>query len=119
MGKIQCLECDEILESKHRHDFVMCKCPNQTFVDGGDDYMRIGGVDMSKIQVIPDMKKWSQTRNLAKGHCANALMQLRLMKSLTHKEQLIVDRCQEELRGVITRWEINNEMSRKDWKGGK
>ena len=37
----QCLECGDIIESKHRHDFVSCSCGN-IFVDGGLDYIRMG-----------------------------------------------------------------------------
>jgi hypothetical protein len=42
MSKAQCLDCEDILESKHRHDFVKCRCGN-AFLDGGDDYIRGGG----------------------------------------------------------------------------
>jgi hypothetical protein len=42
MSKAQCLDCEDVLESKHRHDFVKCKCGN-SFLDGGDDYVRGGG----------------------------------------------------------------------------
>ena len=42
MSRAQCLDCEDILESKHRHDFVKCKCGN-SFLDGGDDYFRGGG----------------------------------------------------------------------------
>jgi hypothetical protein len=31
--------CGDVLESKHRHDFVRCKC-GKSFLDGGDDYFR-------------------------------------------------------------------------------
>jgi hypothetical protein len=54
MGKIKCLVCGEILESKTRHDFQQCNCENESFVDGGTDYSRVGGVDLSKIEVIKD-----------------------------------------------------------------
>jgi len=54
MGKIQCLDCGEILESKYRHDFQMCECLNQTFVDGGNSYMRTGGKDLNKIKFIAE-----------------------------------------------------------------
>ena len=37
----KCLECDEVIESTHRHDFVRCSCEN-LFVDGGLDYVRRG-----------------------------------------------------------------------------
>jgi hypothetical protein len=42
MSKAQCLDCQDIIESKHRHDFVKCKCGN-SFLDGGDDYLRASG----------------------------------------------------------------------------
>ena len=49
MSLVVCKQCAAILNSKHRHDFVMCQCPNETFVDGGNDYLRCGGKDMSKV----------------------------------------------------------------------
>jgi hypothetical protein len=42
MSKAQCLDCLDILESKHRHDLVKCNCGN-AFLDGGDSYIRAGG----------------------------------------------------------------------------
>lgn len=40
--RIRCKECGDIIESKHVHDFVRCKC-GSIAIDGGDDYMRILG----------------------------------------------------------------------------
>ncbi len=37
-----CMDCDDLIESKYRHDFVSCKC-GAIFVDGGHDYLRHGG----------------------------------------------------------------------------
>ena len=54
MGKVKCLNCGKVLESKYRHDFQSCDCENQTFVDGGNDYCRYGGMDMSKVKVLVD-----------------------------------------------------------------
>jgi hypothetical protein len=42
MSRAKCLDCLDILESKHSHDFVKCKCGN-AFLDGGDSYIRAGG----------------------------------------------------------------------------
>lgn len=39
-AKVKCLLCEQILQSKHRHDYVMCKCGNLS-VDGGSDYLKI------------------------------------------------------------------------------
>jgi hypothetical protein len=36
---IQCTVCDEIIESKHRHDFKWCGC-GSCAVDGGTAYLR-------------------------------------------------------------------------------
>lgn len=35
----KCLNCNEVIESKHRHDFVTCKC-GKLSVDGGHEYLR-------------------------------------------------------------------------------
>jgi len=42
----QCLLCNDIVESTHRHDFQQCSCGN-VFVDGGYDYIRCGVRDSS------------------------------------------------------------------------
>lgn len=47
---IHCLACDTVLESKHRHDFVVCLCSNQSFVDGGLSYSRRGGNDLNLVK---------------------------------------------------------------------
>lgn len=36
------MKCEDFMESKHRHDFVQCKC-GASFLDGGDEYFRAGG----------------------------------------------------------------------------
>lgn len=56
MGKIRCTNCNTIIESKYRHDFVSCGCSNGTFVDGGMDYLRYGGKDLRFIEVIEEGK---------------------------------------------------------------
>ena len=53
-GKVQCLECGKIIESKYRHDFRSCGCPQDTCVDGGHAYTRILGKDLDKIKVLQE-----------------------------------------------------------------
>jgi hypothetical protein len=48
INKIQCRLCEDIIESKHRHDFVRCKC-GEIFTDGGTAYFRRGAKDMNNI----------------------------------------------------------------------
>lgn len=40
-NRIRCKHCNDIVESKSRHDFVSCSC-GKVFVDGGHDYCRWG-----------------------------------------------------------------------------
>lgn len=42
--KYKCPMCGKILQSMSRHDFVMCDCENEAFVDGGDSYTRMGAM---------------------------------------------------------------------------
>ena len=49
--KIKCLICNDIIESKHRHDLLSCKCEN-CYIDGGQDYLHFGG--NNKILIIFD-----------------------------------------------------------------
>jgi len=58
-NRCKCLCCGEVLESTFRHDFVMCKCENQTFTDGGLDYCRRGAMDFTKIE---DMCVWEEVK---------------------------------------------------------
>lgn len=39
INKAKCLICNDMIESKHTHDFVTCSCGNLS-VDGGHDYLR-------------------------------------------------------------------------------
>ena len=38
----RCLRCGDVVESRHRHDYVMCSC-GSIAVDGGPSYARLAG----------------------------------------------------------------------------
>ena len=44
-NRVRCKKCNEVLESKHVHDFVICGCPHQDaiFTDDRREYIRRGG----------------------------------------------------------------------------
>jgi hypothetical protein len=46
---VVCLQCNTVLYSIHRHHYHSCGCPNETFVDGGKDYLRYGAMNMSAV----------------------------------------------------------------------
>ena len=47
-NKAQCRLCNDVIESKHRHDFVRCSC-GAIAVDGGKDYIRRCAKDLDNI----------------------------------------------------------------------
>lgn len=49
---ILCTGCNTVLYSIHRHHFHKCGCKNESFVDGGKDYLRCGGADLNLIQQV-------------------------------------------------------------------
>ena len=48
----KCLYCNDIIESKHRHDFSTCKC-GMSSCDGGDSYIRLIG-DLNMVEYMSE-----------------------------------------------------------------
>jgi len=48
LNQAQCKICREVIQSKHRHDYVSCKC-GEISVDGGTSYVRRLARDMDSI----------------------------------------------------------------------
>ena len=51
--KIRCLICGDTIESKSVHNLVSCK-RESCYIDGGNEYLRFGEKDFSKILIILD-----------------------------------------------------------------
>lgn len=47
-NRCQCRQCGDIIESRHGHDFVRCKC-GEIYTDGGTRYIRRGATDLNNI----------------------------------------------------------------------
>ena len=50
VNSVRCIECNTVLVSRSRHDFVSCKCSNNTSCDGGLEYQRTLAVDLDKVE---------------------------------------------------------------------
>lgn len=48
----RCRQCGTVLQSLYGHDYKTCRCGNETMVDGGLEYGRYGGMDMSLVEKI-------------------------------------------------------------------
>lgn len=59
-NSIKCLVCNTILESKYRHNYVKCHCPNETACDGGLEYQRTLAVDLSLIENLCEYRTLTQ-----------------------------------------------------------
>lgn len=53
LNRVFCKACGKTIMSMHRHDYVLCGCPNETMADGGTDYIRCGGKDMTLVEPRP------------------------------------------------------------------
>ena len=53
----QCLKCNDIIESTHRHDFVSCKC-GCIFVDGGHEYVRAGADSFEFFKSLSEFEEF-------------------------------------------------------------
>lgn len=49
---VLCLECGTLLVSWETWDNKTCGCENSTMVDGGRSFLRYGGKDMTKVQIV-------------------------------------------------------------------
>ena len=56
-NSVKCLVCGIVLESKTRHNYVKCHCPNETACDGGIEYQRTLAVDLDKVE---DLSVWKE-----------------------------------------------------------
>ena len=55
-NRAKCKLCEEIIESKHQHDYAECSC-KQIAVDGGDSYFKAHAVDWHNFIRIDDEGK--------------------------------------------------------------
>lgn len=62
-----CMLCGDILHSRNTHHRVTCGCPNQSTVDGGNEYHSRSGMDLTKVRnclTMAEAKRASTTIKL-------------------------------------------------------
>lgn len=52
-NRAKCRQCQDIIESYHRHDYVTCKC-GKISIDGGNDFFRVVAEDFNDVIRIDD-----------------------------------------------------------------
>lgn len=87
---IKCLVCNTVLESKYQHNFRSCGCHNQSFVDGGLLYTRVGAVNLDLVENLceyVEMTRGERDKQLEKQRLDE---QLKLQKRIDDGEMLNV-----------------------------
>ena len=87
---IKCLVCNTILESKYQHHFLECGCCNQSFVDGGLMYSRVGGVNLDLVENLceyVEMTRGERDKQLEQQKLDD---QLKLQKRIDNGEMINV-----------------------------
>ena len=65
MTAVRCRLCDDLIESRFRHDLAGCSC-GEIFVDGGPHYLRIGTrTDPANAIVEPEVTEEYEESPLA------------------------------------------------------
>lgn len=52
----KCKKCGDVIESKHVHDFVTCKC-GAISVDGGHFYLKRSAMDFDDIEELSEYEE--------------------------------------------------------------
>lgn len=102
-NKIQCNCCGDIIESKHRHDFVTCSC-GKCSTDGGTSYIRRIGLDYTDLSEVTSENEedwFEKVRETftwgSRGKLGNEPLHQILLKDLTD----------EHLKSIVdTQWHI-------------
>lgn len=62
-NSFQCLLCNDVLVSLHRHDFKACSC-GKMMIDGGTSYVRIMG-NLEKIKDLCEYEDDTQNSKMS------------------------------------------------------
>lgn len=79
---IKCLQCNTVLESKHRHDYVQCSCSNEAATDGGLAYQRVLAVDLDLVENLCEYVE------MTRGEYYKQLEQQKLAEQLKLQERI-------------------------------
>ena len=110
---IKCLVCNTILESKHQHNFRSCGCPNQSFVDGGLMYSRVGGVNLDLVENLCEYVEMARSERDKQLEQQKLDQQLKLQERINNGEMLNVGSDSEPHWVSKQVWDIVMNVSEK------
>ena len=87
---IKCLMCNTVLESKHQHHYVQCKCSNEAATDGGLDYQRILAKDLDLVENLCEYVEMTRSERDKQLEQQKLDEQLKLQERIDSGEMLNV-----------------------------
>ena len=87
---IKCLVCNSVLESKHRHDYVQCKCSNEAATDGGLAYLRYMAKDLDLVENLCEYVEMTRGEYNKQLEQQKLDEQIKLQKRIDNGEMLNV-----------------------------
>ena len=87
---IKCLVCNTVLESKYRHNFRSCGCSNQSFVDGGMSYSRVGAVDLDLVENLCEYVEMTRGEHYKQLEEQRVLQEKKLQERIDRGEMINV-----------------------------
>ena len=116
---IKCLVCNTVLESKHQHNFSECGCPNQSFVDGGLLYTRVGSVDLDLVENLCEYVEMTRSERDKQLEQQKLDEQIKLQKRIDNGEMLNVGSDSNPHWVSKQVWEIVMNVSEKYYPNAK
>lgn len=87
---VKCLVCNSVLESKHRHNYVQCRCSNEAAVDGGLVYQRILAKDLDLVENLCEYVEMTDDEYVTYQEGLKIKAELSLQKRIDNGEMINV-----------------------------
>ena len=87
---VKCLVCNSVLESKYRHNYVQCSCPNEVATDGGLVYQRILAKDLDLVENLCEYVEMTDDEYATYQEGLKIKAELSLQKRIDNGEMLNV-----------------------------
>lgn len=113
---VKCLVCNTVLESKYRHGYSQCNCPNETATDGGLDYVRCMGKDLDLIENLCEYVEMNDDKYAAYQEGLKIKAELALQKRIDSGEMINIGNDNSPHWISKNVWEIVMKASEKYYK---
>ena len=116
---VKCLVCNSVLESKHRHNYVQCRCSNEAAVDGGLVYQRILAKDLDLVENLCEYVEMTDDEYATYQEGLKIKAELSLQKRIDNGEMINVGSDSNPHWVSKEVWEIVMKVSEKYYPNAK